>query len=99
MRWRDGTRNQSEALVSGQIYEIDIDLSYTAYVFPKGHTVRVSVSSAAYPYYSANSNSGSQDLEGGVPLVAARNTVYFSPTRQSQVVFPVVAYADIPKNK
>lgn len=99
MRWRNGLVSQSEALVEGQIYEVDVDLSYTAYVFPKGHRIRVSVASAAFPYYSANSNSGLLDLEGGVPLVAARNTVHFSPDHPSQVLLPVVAYEDIPKNK
>lgn len=99
MRWRDSASNQSEALVADRVYEVDVDLSYTAYVFPKGHSIRVSVASAAYPYYSANSNSGSLDLEGGVPQVAARNSVYFSPSQPSQVILPVVAYADIPKNK
>lgn len=98
MRWRDGEFNQSDALVAEQVYEIDVDLAYTAYVFPKGHKIRVSVASAAYPYYSANSNSGELDLVGNVKNVVAQNTVYFAPDRQSKLVLPIVDYKDIPKN-
>lgn len=98
MRWRDGDLAQAASLNADQVYEIDVDLQYTAYVFPKGHQVRVSVSSAAHPYYSANSNSGDQDLVGEVTNVVAENAVHFSPDHTSQIILPVVAYEDIPKN-
>jgi len=97
MRWRDGDLVQAASLTM-QVYEIDVDLFHTAYVFPKGHRIRVSVSSAAYPYYSANSNSGEQDLVGDITKVVARNSVFFSPDRVSQIILPVVAYEDIPEN-
>lgn len=99
MRWRDGDLAQAASLNPDQVYEIDVDLQYTAYVFPKGHRVRVSVSSAAYPYYSANSNSGEQDLVGEVTNVVSQNAVHFSPDYTSQIILPVVAYDDIPKNR
>jgi len=99
MRWRDGNLAQAANLTSDQVYEIDVDLQYTAYVFPKGHRIRVSVSSAAHPYYSANSNSGQQDLVGDVTNVVSQNAVHFSPDYTSQIILPVVEYKDIPKNK
>merc|ERR1711988_2010564 len=97
--WREGNLAQAANLTSDQVYEIDVDLQNTAYVFPKGHRIRVSVSSAAYPYYSANSNSGQQDLVGGVTNVVSQNAMHFSPDYTSQIILPVVAYEDIPKNK
>jgi len=90
MRWRDSSKDQSEALVTGSIYEIDIDMHHTAYVFPKGHSVRVSVSSAAYPYFSANSNSGKMDLMEDVDVVVAHNAISFSKDLPSHVSLPVV---------
>lgn len=98
MRWRESNAVQSEALVAGQIYEIDIDLAHTAYVFPKGHSIRVSVSSAAYPYYSANSNTGELDLMDDVKPVVAHNAVSFSTEMPSHISLPVVAKESIPRN-
>jgi len=98
MRWRDGNLAQAATMSASQVYEIDVDLQYTAYVFPKNHRIRVSVSSAAHPYYSANSNSGEQDLVGEVTTAVSQNAVHFSPAYTSQIILPVVAYEDIPKN-
>merc|ERR1711871_1218222 len=106
MRWRHGGTgnylNPNAPLVNGNVYEIDIDLSYTAYVFPKGHRVRVSVSSAAYPYYDANPNTGSPESEGIPPSkfepVSAKNTIHMGPQFPSKVSLPVVKIEDIPHN-
>lgn len=99
MRWRDSEEKQSATLHAGKVYEAEIDLAYTAYVFPKGHRIRVAVSSAAYPYYSANSNTGLQDLLGDVEPVVAQNMVHFSQAHPSQLSLPVVALSDLPRSK
>merc|ERR1712190_168004 len=58
MRWRESDVTRSEPLISGKVYEVNVKLGYTAYVFPKGHRIRASVSSAASPYYDATTNTG-----------------------------------------
>merc|ERR1712072_735169 len=37
MRWRSSDEKQSPTLETGKVYEVDINLSATAYIFPKGH--------------------------------------------------------------
>jgi len=106
MRWRNGgTGNYMKPnapLMDGTIYEIDIDLLHTAYVFPKGHRVRVSVSSAAYPYYDANPNTGSPESTGIPPSkfepVVAKNFIHMGPEFPSKISLPVVKMEDIPHN-
>jgi len=98
MRWRNSDTTTSPALEADQVYPVEIDLWTTAYIFPKGHSVRVSVSSAAYPYYSLNPNTGNALLVPDDEAVAASNTVYFSPDYPSSVSLPVVSASAIPEN-
>jgi len=60
MRWREGEEHPSTPLVPGEVYAVDVDLDHTAYIFAKGHRLRVAISSAAYPYYDANTNTVAQ---------------------------------------
>ena len=45
-----------------QVYVANVNMGYTAYIFPKGHRIRVSISSAANPYYNPTSNTGANDM-------------------------------------
>merc|ERR1712054_252834 len=95
---------------AGEVYEIDVDLLHTAYIFPKGHSVRVTISSAAYPYHDANPNTGDlvnksfashewvDDLQRPDVAVAAKNTVCLGPLSPSAILLPVVKAEDIPRN-
>lgn len=99
MRWREGPSAQSAALVADQVYEITVDLWTTAYIFPKEHRIRVTVASAAYPYYDANPNTGDR-LNATVPSpVAAQNTVHFAPQFPSRLTLPVASMDDLVENK
>merc|ERR1712241_186077 len=99
MRWRDGDSNQSSPMHPGQIHEANIDLMTVAYVFPKGHRIRVAVSSAATPYYSPNYNTGKFDFGDASKLsVTARNSIHIGPQHPSAITLPVVSVHDIPKN-
>jgi len=91
MRWRDGDETKSPEMTEGSVYSIDVVTDTTAYIFPKGHRVRISVASAASPYYEANSNTGSFHSKD---VVVAHNAVHAS----SSVTFPVVDMSDIPEN-
>lgn len=85
---------------AGKAYEADVDLSSIAYIFPKGHRIRVTISSAAYPYFDANSNTGSPVAAQNVTAVAATNTIHMGPSAYlSQISLPVVKIDDIPQNK
>jgi len=99
MRWRDSESVQSPHLAPGKVYEVSVKLDSTAYVFPKGHRIRVSVSSAANPYYNPNSNTGQFDLVEKVTPVVAHNVIHMGAEYPSHLVLPVVAIKDIPENR
>jgi len=99
MRWRDSSDEySSHTLEADQVYPIEIDLWATAYIFPEGHSVRVSVSSAAYPYYSLNPNTGNGLYAADDEPIAATNSIYMSKAHPSSVSLPVVSLSDIPEN-
>merc|ERR1712070_1122784 len=98
MRWRCGDEVNCPTMEAGEVYPIEIDLWASAYIFPKGHSVRVTVSSAAYPYYNANPNTGGALYSGDEP-VAATNEIHISPEYPSSVSLSVVSASDVPENK
>jgi hypothetical protein len=106
MRWRNGGTGEylkpAAPLVNGTVYEVDVKLDSVGYVFPKGHRVRVSVSSAAYPYYDANPNTGSPETQGIPPAkfepVSAKNVIHMGPQFPTSISLPVVKIEDVPRN-
>jgi len=42
-------REQPEALVPGQSYQVEVQLTATAYAFPEGHRLRIAISNAYWP--------------------------------------------------
>ncbi|MFI6310040.1 CocE/NonD family hydrolase [Nocardia fusca] len=78
-------------LEPGAVYEIDIDLVATAYVFGPGHRLRLDVSSSNFPKYDRNPNSAIPVADARrEDLVVATNTVWHDDTRLSRLVLPVV---------
>jgi len=98
MRWRESDEHQASPLVSGRVYEAEVDLWQTAYIFPKGHRVRISISSAAYPYYEANPNTNTP-VDSKAEPVRAQNSIHMGPEYPSQLLLPVVKMEDIPENR
>lgn len=98
MRWNCGDEFTCSALEADRVYPIEINLWATAYIFPKGHSVRVTVSSAAYPYYSLNPNTGNALFAPDDQPVAATNSIHISPSYPSRVSLPKVSASDIPEN-
>jgi putative CocE/NonD family hydrolase len=49
----NGTHRNSarepEAIVPGEVFDLDIELHFTSWVFPKGHRIRLAVSNAQWP--------------------------------------------------
>lgn len=97
MRFRDGHRQTtpSDPLIKDQIYQVDVDLDTKAYIFPKGHRVRVSVASAAEPYFNANRNTGTLEDEA---FLVANQVIHIAPDYPSRIVLPVIKPEDIPEN-
>jgi putative CocE/NonD family hydrolase len=60
----------------------------TAYLFKRGHRVRVQVSSGAFPRFARNPGTG-EPRATAVTLVPADQEVYHEPTHPSAVILPV----------
>lgn len=76
-------------LEEGAVAELTIDLGYTSNLFRRGHRIRLEVSSANFPRYSRNTNTG-RFAETDTELRTARQTVHHSASHPSHLVLPVL---------
>ena len=70
--------------------KVTVSMWPTACLFPRGHKIRVQVSSGAHPRFARNPGSGER-FDTTMRLVAADQTVFHDPERPSAVVLPVLA--------
>jgi len=98
MRWRD--YEPAKNITPGQVYEVNVTLWNTCYVYDQGHKIRVSISSSNYPRYSASPNNGwtlNSTVASAGPLNKATNTFYHNSKYASKISLPVVSLTDLPK--
>lgn len=65
-----------------------VQLWPTAYLFKRGHHIRVQVSSGAFPRYNRNPGTG-EPRATAITLRAADQQVFHDPERPSAIVLPV----------
>jgi uncharacterized protein len=87
-RFRKGYEKEVP-LVLGSVEKYDIDLWFTSRVFEPGHRLRVSVSSALFPKYDRNLNTGGNNERDSTFVVAHQRLVH-DATHPSHVVLPIV---------
>lgn len=87
-RFRNSTR-RPELLERGRVYEYDIDLWHTGWTLESGWKLRVEVSSAFFPYFSRNLNTGGHN-EMETAHVPAQQRIYHSEKYPSHIVLPVI---------
>lgn len=87
-RFRHGYE-RTELLTPGRVEHYDIDLWFTGRVFEPGHRLRVVVSSALFPKYDRNLNTGG-DNEHDTTWVVAHQALLHDAAHPSEVVLPVV---------
>jgi len=91
MRWRNLPASATASpIVPGQVYEVSVSLWNTSYIFNKGHSIRVAISSSNFPRYSANPNNGAPLSRPDVAKVVARNNLHIASAMPSRLVLPVV---------
>ncbi|GMV06358.1 MAG: X-Pro dipeptidyl-peptidase [Gemmatimonadota bacterium] len=76
-------------LTPGEVVRYDIDLWFTGMVVPAGDRIRVVVSSAAFPKYDRNLNTGG-DNERDTVFVPARQRVLHDARHPSHVTLPLI---------
>ena len=87
-RFRQGWDKQV-MLTPGSVERYDMDLWFTSRVFEVGHRIRVSVSSALFPKYDRNLNTGGSN-ERDSTFVVAHQRLLHDGSHPSHVVLPVV---------
>lgn len=88
-RFRNGF-DKPTLLTPNAIVKYDIDVWFTSIVIPKGHRLRVSVASAAFPKYDRNLNTGG-DNERDTTFVAAHQRIYHDAAHPSHFRLPVIS--------
>ena len=87
-RFRKGM-DREVPLVPGRVERYDIDLWFTSTVFQPGHRLRVSISSALFPKYDRNLNTGGNN-ERDSTFVVAHQRLLHDAAHPTHVVLPVV---------
>jgi putative CocE/NonD family hydrolase len=78
-----------ELLKPGEIYKYTIDLWHTGVTIAPGHRLRVEVSSAGFPLFDRNLNTGGSN-ETETRFVSANQTIYHDAQHPSHVLLPVI---------
>jgi hypothetical protein len=88
-RFRDGFSTSPSQLPPGIACKFTIDMWATANVFKAGHCIRLHISSASYPRWSRNPNTGGT-IAGSEPPKPAQQTIFHDVGHPSQIVLPIV---------
>jgi len=99
MRNRNGS-DHWEFMEPEEIYEVEIDLWSTSYIWNTGHRLRVAVSSSNYPRFLANPNT-KDSINDNSTYTIANNTIYFDSEHPSCLILPEIKQAPLstPPNK
>jgi putative CocE/NonD family hydrolase len=91
MRNRNGC-DHWEFMNPGEIYEIEVDLWSTAYIWNTSHQIRVAVSSSNSPRFLANPNTGASLYQFYMNPIfkLANNTLYLDNEHPSCIILPIV---------
>lgn len=87
-RFRNSTK-KPELLEKDKIYRYDIDLWQTGITFSKGERIRIEVSSALFPLFSRNLNTGGHN-EMETESISAVQKIYHSEKYPSHIILPVL---------
>lgn len=88
MRNRNG-QDHWEFMQPGEIYDIDVDMLNTAYIWNTGHKIRVTISSSNYPRFLNNPNTD-DPICGNTTYNIAHNTLYLDDDHPSCIILPEI---------
>jgi putative CocE/NonD family hydrolase len=88
MRNRNGT-DHWELIKPGTVYQVDVDLWSTSYIWNTGHQIRVDMSSSNYPRCLNNPNTA-DGIYKNTTYTIAHNTLYIDSIRPSCLLLPEI---------
>ena len=89
-RFREGF--EKEVLMEpGKVHKLALDVGWISQVFPKGHRIRVTVSSPGSPSYEQNPQTGKPvSMDEPVDAVKAENAIQHNRVHASRIIAPVM---------
>ncbi len=88
MRNRNGP-DHWDFMEPGEIYEIDVDLWSTSYIWNTGHKIRIAISSSNYPRFLNNPNTD-DPMAQNTTYNVAENIVYLDSIHPSCIILPEI---------
>lgn len=80
---------QPELMMKGQQYQLDIRMRSIAYLLPKGHRIRLDITSSNFPRLERNLNTGGRNYDE-TQAVVATNAIHHGGTSLSYLTLPVL---------
>jgi len=90
LRYRNGVASPS-FLEADRPVEATVDLRAIAYLIPRGHALRLQVTSSSFPRLERNLNTGAANNAQETRMVVATNRVHHGPAALSYLELPVLA--------
>ena len=88
VRYREGY-DKEVFMKKGEVYQLDLTPMSTSNYFEKGHRIRIEISSSNFPRFARNLNTGGNNYDESVGVVA-NNKVHHSPQYDSKIVLPMI---------
>jgi len=88
-RYRDGIFCPTR-MTPGQTYQLTVDMRSIAYLVPRGHRLRLDITSSSFPRLERNLNTGGNNYDETVPA-RALNRVHLGGDAGSYLELPVLA--------
>jgi putative CocE/NonD family hydrolase len=92
MRYREGF-DKKVLMEAGGIYQVTLSNMVAAVRFPKGHRLRLDVTSSNFPLYERNLNTGGNNYDE-TRWEVAENSIHHGPRYPSHLVLPVLPIQD-----
>ena len=93
VRYREGYEKEV-FMEKGKVYKLELSAMSTSNFFQKGHRIRIEISSSNFPRFDRNMNTGGNNWDESVGLVA-HNNVHHSAQYPSQIRLPMVKKSSV----
>lgn len=88
VRYREGY-DKEVFMEKDKVYEVKLSALSTSNFFPKGHQIRIEISSSNFPRFDRNLNTGGNNFDENVGVVA-KNKVHHSAKYPSRIILPMI---------
>ena len=88
-RYRDGY-DKEVFMDKGEVYKVSLSPMSTSNYFKKGHRIRIEVSSSNFPRFARNLNTGGNNYDEKIGVIATNN-IHYSENHPSQIRIPVIS--------